>query len=189
LLSAVGFKVGFLYIFGIILAGITLPVVLLSDPSLLNYFGVGRDVSDDLRNQQVFSLLDSFFDSWFVGQGFGASSDQIRSESAPWSYEMSILALYMKIGVVGIFSLLVSFVLFLRVAMPQVCNDKLRRDLSNIAAFAVGVTFCGNTNPYLFSMLGVGLIVFFYIELRSMIDAANFSNAECINDKNLNFND
>lgn len=153
-------------LYGVLLLGVTVPVVLLSDPSVLSSLGVGRDISDDLRSEQIFSLMRSFLNQFLVGGGFGISADVIRSESAPWSYEMSILALYMKIGIFGILFLLLVFVLFCLTGNFSLNSNEKVIDLSRIGAFGVIVTFCGNTNPYLFSMLGIGLILFFYFDFR-----------------------
>lgn len=145
---------------------ISVPIALLSDPSTLAWIGVGREISDDIRSEQVFSLLGALKENFMVGTGFGASSGEVRSESAPWSYEMSILALYMKIGLVGIFYLAMVFFMFCLTKKNNYLNQEARADLSRLAALTTTVVFCGNTNPYLFSMLGVGLFLFIYFEFR-----------------------
>ena len=157
----------FYFYFPVFLIFITVPIVLLSDPSVLAWIGVGREVSDDIRSEQAFSLLRSFEAHFLVGTGFGASSDDVRSELVPWSYEMSILALYMKIGLIGIFCLAV--VVFICFITKKDHNfDKMEcLDFSRLTALITVVVFCGNTNPYLFSMLGVGLFLFIYFEFRS----------------------
>lgn len=156
----------FYFYFAFFLILITVPIVFLSDPSVLAWIGVGRDVSDDIRSEQVFSLLRTFERHFIMGTGFGASADEIRSESVPWSYEMSILALCMKIGLVGIFFLITVFFIFCLTKKDHHLDDKARADFSRLAALTTVVVFCGNTNPYLFSMLGVGLFLFIYFEFR-----------------------
>lgn len=158
----------FYFYFSIFLILITVPVILLSDPSVLAWMGIGRDVSDDIRSEQMFSLLGTFERHFILGAGFGASADEIRSESAPWSYEMSILALCMKIGLIGIFFLVTVFLTFCLTKKDCHLDDRMRADFSRLAALTAVVVFCGNTNPYLFSMLGVGLFLFIYFEFRSL---------------------
>lgn len=157
----------FYFYFIIFLIFITVPIVFLSDPSVLTWIGVGREGSDNIRSEQVFSLLRSFEANFLVGTGFGASSNDVRSESAPWSYEMSILALYMKIGLVGIFCLTIVVFSFFISKKDHYLDKRELVHFSRLAALTTVVVFCGNTNPYLFSMLGVGLFLFIYFEFRS----------------------
>lgn len=116
--------------------------VFLSDPSVLAWIGVGRDVSDDIRSEQVFSLLRTFERHFIMGTGFGASADEIRSESVPWSYEMSILALCMKIGLVGIFffDYCISFI-FCLTKKDHHLDDKVRADFRDTGRRTTVVVF------------------------------------------------
>lgn len=154
---------------GLLLLSLTLPVVLLADPGLLSAIGLGREASDDLRFEQVTALTESILDNPWLGRGLGAHVELIRSEGSPWIYELSMLALYMKIGLLGLIVLLVVFILFGRSAWIEVDNhlplsSSVRQTFSRILALLFCIFFCSNTNPYLFSMLGWGLLIFTYIE-------------------------
>jgi hypothetical protein len=154
---------------GLLLLSLTLPIVLLADPRLLSTIGLGREVSDDLRFEQVNALTDSILSNPWVGRGLGAHVELIRSEGSPWIYELSMLALYMKVGFLGLLFLLAVFVLFGRSAWIEVDNRQplsapVRKNVSRILALLFCIFFCSNTNPYLFSMLGWGLLTFTYIE-------------------------
>lgn len=167
------------FLYGLILAAITVPVMFLSDPTLLSLIGIGRDVSDDIRSDQVSILFQSILNAPFLGHGFGYFLDQVRSETAPWSYEMSIMALYMKIGLLGVLVLLLTFVMFFYTYDSSISKEKISNDLSWVAAFGVIVTFCSNTNPYLFSMLGVGLVLFLYFEFRYAFTSFKSERISC----------
>jgi hypothetical protein len=154
---------------GLLLLSLTLPVVLLADPDLLSMIGLGREVSDDLRFEQVNALTESILTNPWIGRGLGAHVELIRSEGSPWIYELSMLALYMKVGVFGLIFLLVVFILFGRSAWINGNNRQPffvpeRQNVSRILALLFCIFFCSNTNPYLFSMLGWGLLIFTYIE-------------------------
>ena len=154
---------------GLLLLSLTLPVVLLADPGLLSAIGLGREVSDDLRFEQVNALTESILDNPWLGSGLGAHVELIRSEGSPWIYELSMLALYMKVGLLGSVFLLVVFILFGRSAWIEVDNSRplsssVRHKFSSILALLFCIFFCSNTNPYLFSMLGWGLLIFTYVE-------------------------
>jgi hypothetical protein len=159
-----------LYLFvGIGLLGLTLPTMLLADPTYLAAVGLGREVSDDIRYEQVMALTDAIVKNPWFGSGMGAHVDLIRSEEAPWMYELSMLALYMKIGLVGAACLIVVFILFGRAEQVNTHNRQplptsIRRAFSRIGALLFCIVFSGNTNPYLFSMLGWGLLMFTYVE-------------------------
>ena len=159
---------------GSALLALTLPTVLLADPTLLAAVGLGREVSDDIRYEQVMALSDGIMATPWFGSGMGAHVDLVRSEASPWMYELSMLALYMKIGLIGVVWLLVTFVVLARAETVDLhhlpISADIRWTLARIAALLFCIFFCGNTNPYLFSMLGWGLLVFAYIEFCFTIE-------------------
>lgn len=161
---------------GSILTLITIPIILFSDPSFLASIGLGRDISDDLRFDQVKPLLEAFFDNFIWGKGFGASVDLIRSEEMPWSYELSILALYMKCGIFGIFSLILCFVLYGKTEAIDNISSNVRIKLFDLYALLFALIFASNTNPYLFNLIGFAMLLFIYIEYRYiLVSAGNVS--------------
>jgi hypothetical protein len=154
---------------GLLLLSLTFPVVLLADPGLLLMIGLGREISDDLRFEQVNALTESILTHPWIGRGLGAHVELIRSEGSPWIYELSMLALYMKVGIFGLIFLLAVFILYGRSAWiedhkHQPLSTSARKNIARIVALLFCIFFCSNTNPYLFSMLGWGLLIFTYIE-------------------------
>ena len=160
---------GLYLLIGFALLIMTLPIILLADPNVLAAIGLGRDISDDLRYDQATDLIDAIVARPLFGGGFGGYVGTIRSEAAPWSYELSMLALYMKIGFFGVAVLLGVFVIFVHAAVVETSSAQFlpadtRRAISQITSLLFCVIFCSNTNPYIFSMLGWGFLMFIYIE-------------------------
>lgn len=154
---------------GIGLLGLTLPTMFLADPTLLAAVGLGREISDDIRYEQVVALTDAIMKQPLFGSGMGAHVDLTRSDEAPWMYELSMLALFMKVGLVGAAWLVFVFILYGRAEKVhahswQPLPASIRLAFSRIGALLFCIVFAGNTNPYLFSMLGWGLLMFTYFE-------------------------
>ena len=152
---------------GAMLLAITLPVTLMADPSFLEWVGLGRLGSDQIRYEQADALIGAFLHRPWMGSGLGSHVELIRSLDSPWSYELSILALWSKIGWLGAICLLGVFVLMGLCAWPaeiQSSNHQ-RQALARLLALLVCVIFCSNTNPYLFSLLGWALLLFIFLEV------------------------
>jgi len=154
---------------GIALLAVTLPIVLLANPTLLSAIDLARQISDHLRYEQISALTNGIMANPWFGGGLGAHVDLIRSEASPWIYELGMLALYMKIGFIGALCLVAVFMLFGRSERVDIHGHRrlpstTRRTLSRLAALLCCIIFCSNTNPYLFSMLGWGLLMFTYVE-------------------------
>ena len=165
---------GLYLLVGMGLLALTVPTMLLADPSLLAAVGLGRELSDEIRYEQVVALSDGIMAAPWFGSGMGAHVSLVRAEDSPWMYELSMLAFFMKIGLVGVLWLLATFVVLARAETADLHHQPLAADvrwaLARIAALLFCILFCGNTNPYLFSMLGWGLLVFSYIEFCVTID-------------------
>ncbi|MGM7448764.1 hypothetical protein ACP7H9_09620 [Idiomarina sp. ST20R2A10] len=153
----------------LLLVLVELLFVVMINPSFLQIVGLlkpGEDAS--VRLGQVIPLLKGFLEHLSFGQGFGASAkDLVRSESSPWTYELSILALLMKLGLIGTLSLLV--VLFMSLYLPfSECvennnNQKLyRKQMSLLGAVGLAYLLVASSNPFLFSLVGVALMLTIY---------------------------
>ncbi|WP_348688825.1 hypothetical protein [Acidovorax soli] len=133
------------------------------DTELLAFLGLGREGSDDVRSEQLYSLLNAFSEHWLFGLGFGANASFVRAEASPYAYELSILALFMKIGVVGILvacgiwaSLLVS---------PQLGMEKASaRKLSALYVLYFSFVVSCFYNPYIFGFFGTLFLLFVLYE-------------------------
>jgi hypothetical protein len=162
-----GRKIGKKY-FSLLLA---LPLV----GSLLLVTTVGSDVStsgsfsrgesDLIRPQQMSGLLDGIISSPIIGRGFGASVDPVRNVDAPYSYELSILALYMKIGMAGIAAVIIFLTLYLYSFVPNICFKKNKK-IIGIYALYCSIILASFYNPLLFGFFGTFFIAFICLELK-----------------------
>jgi hypothetical protein len=142
------------------LSFILLPAI---DPSFLEMLGTVRAGSDDLRAEQLWPLFHSFISHPILGKGFGASVSIIRLEEAPYAYELSILALFMKLGLAGFFV----GCIVLANAMHSAIPNSVKRFPKEIAplyclyfSYIVSCVF----NPYMFGLFGTFFSLFLLFE-------------------------
>ncbi len=141
------------------------------------FIGVERGESDEGRSIQIRPLLEAWWESPIVGNGFGHHAVMTRSGDAPFSYEMSILALYMKVGIVGaILSSLYFMYLLMSLLQSDEVLTKRSKELSTLFGAVYIFCFAFNTNPYLSNSVGVAIVFLCSIELARLsqdeIDAA-----------------
>lgn len=144
---------------------ISFMTISLFSPEILEFFGVDREGSDLERVSQIPHLLHAILDNWFIGVGFGGNAGYIRSDVAPYGYEMAILATFMKLGIVGSIYLLIYIYYFISKITPNfqiICGNKF---IFN-AFYCLGFTywFSFNTNPYLFNAVGLSVLLLILIE-------------------------
>jgi hypothetical protein len=151
------------------LFGLTFLLLPFYSPDFLSAVGLNREGSDDIRSEQALLILDQLWQSPVFGIGFGGGVDLIRSEAAPYSYEVSILALYMKLGLIGTVWAFTLSILLLNYLMR---NIKLRKDnhfpLSLLYATVFGFVFSTNSNPYLSNFFGMTMLTVLLIELQAI---------------------
>jgi len=147
---------------GVVLAS-TLPLMFLLERALERMAGIFSDVSAQERFEQVGPLLAEWRRFPLFGAGFGASALLIRSEEAPYSYELTGLALLMKLGIVGLLYLAACFAVLWKRAMPAA----RARTPSQCAALAsiLALVGAGLTNPLLLNAVGVSVLAFLFIFL------------------------
>lgn len=141
------------------------------DPQMLTNLGIAREGSDDLRADQFWPLFEAFLASPLIGQGFGSSSTLIRSEVAPYAYELSILALFMKIGIVGF--------LFATVILSSSLNSlrpKMKlffpKEIAPLYALYFSYIFSCFFNPYMFGFFGTFFSLFILYESSFLIESS-----------------
>lgn len=149
---------------------LTVPIVLSLDPQILEAIGISRGGSDEDRYEQVWPLLDSWIHHPLFGQGFGTSVSLVRSEEAPFAYELFVLALLVKVGMSGFLLLL----LILGQLIYSATKAHRRIDPSRAAwllGLVISIAFISNTNPYLTSLLGTITVIFVLLELQFRIQS------------------
>lgn len=168
-------RTGFFLTMGALLLLITVPVVIMSDPSLIAQVGLSdRPLSDEHRYLQSASLQTLFSDNMLIGKGFGGHGDFISSEDVPYSYELSMFAYDMKVGVIGLIVTIVIFALYARTSRLTTFARVGKERFALWFSAVFSLVFMSNTNPYLFSFLGYFQIIFYYLELRSFYSTATF---------------
>lgn len=153
-----------------LLAPVAIIVILLGAQMLegIRLFEVASEFdSDSARFEQFFSLLRLFSDYPFIGAGFGAHADVLRSDVTPYSYELTYVALLAKLGSVGFISLLILLIFLVYLAL-----HRFRGKGFEILAITFAFLFITSTNPYLINFVGISIlsvliaIVFYQDKLR-----------------------
>jgi hypothetical protein len=116
----------------------------------LRVFEVGSELSaTSARYLQYFSLMQLFWQYPVFGAGLGANAVVIRSVDAPYSYELTYVALLAKLGVVG------SGIV---VAVLLAWTSRLMRRSRNwmsILSLIAAIFLMTSTNPYLINLVGM----------------------------------
>lgn len=158
----------FLVVIPFFLSFLLVPTI---DPQMLSIVGIDREGSDDLRYEQLMPLVEGFLESPFFGRGFGGSVQFIRSEDAPYSYELSIVALFMKIGLLGFtFSSLILTALIYR-SIPRSLKA-FPEKIVNIYALYFSYILSCFYNPYMFGLFGTFLSLFLLYEFSFLMKAS-----------------
>ncbi len=119
----------------------------------------GAAESNSIKIEQIFVLLDKWTESPIIGFGFGSYvEDYLRSEEAPFSYEMQLFALLMKQGIVGVAIWIVFFVVLF---VQQVRNrNKYWPDIFAWGFLVLADVICVQTNPLLISFTGMSVVLY-----------------------------
>jgi len=127
---------------------------------------IGTKKSNETRLIQIKQLINTWKERPLFGWGYGSSAiNYLRSsEEVPYIYEMTGVALLMKIGITGII-LWLSYLFYL---LWYVLGNVLKNEKVIAVAFvAVTLGISTQFNPYLFGMPGMALLLFCFIEIRS----------------------
>ncbi len=149
---------------------ITFVLIPFYSPEFLSAIGLDRDGSDNVRVEQVAPMLMSIANHFFWGIGFGGGIDIVRSELAPYAYEISVLALYMKLGFIGsVLALYLTICLALFLLKNETGKYLHRCNLSLVYAALWGFVFATNSNPYLSSFFGMLILTVLLVELKTFV--------------------
>jgi hypothetical protein len=133
------------------------------DPSFLEVLGTVRAGSDDLRAEQLRPLFESFLNHPILGQGFGASVSIIRLDDAPYAYELSILALFMKLGLAGFFLACIVLAASMYSAIPNEVQ-RFPREIAPLYCLYFSYIVSCVFNPYMFGLFGTFFSLFLLFE-------------------------
>lgn len=119
-------------------------------------FELASELSDEsARFVQFFSLMDLFFDNPIFGAGFGAHAEVLRSENAPYSYELTYVALLAKLGLIGVVLVLVWVG-----AITVSALNRFSAQRSSVVGILLALILMTATNPYLINSLGMAVMAF-----------------------------
>jgi len=137
------------------------------NPAFLDAIGLARDASDVERVEQSTALLAQFGSHPLLGSGFGSYvSNSIRGTDAPFSYELFFYALLMKLGILGVFTLLLVLGLALKVALARKLAARRSDKFAVWLAFTTGLWFAGATNPMVTNFAGMTIVVLLLVDMR-----------------------
>ena len=158
------FSIFFLLILPFVLIFFLIPTV---DEKLLEVLGIGRGGSDDIRSIQLYPLLNAFFENFLFGNGFGSSASFVRAEDSPYAYELSILALLMKIGILGLMTACGVFASVIHSISRKYGGEV--RGVSAVYALYVAFIVSNFYNPYIFGFFGTLFLIFILYEFSFLV--------------------
>ena len=126
---------------------------------------LSRGESDQIRPEQMAGLLDAYVKTPLAGRGFGASVDPVRNVDTPYSYELSMLALYMKIGIGGMLVLAASWALWLAPTIRRIDCTKYANVVGTYPLYC-SMVVASFYNPYLFGFFGTFFVIFICLEFE-----------------------
>ena len=116
------------------------------------------DTSASIRVIQLDALLEGWKSAPLFGNGFGASVEYSRNSLSPFSYELTYVALLMKLGIVGF--IILNGLFFYHINFFSRFSDKQICIVLGILSI-LSVSF---TNPYLINFVGLGFISLLLVE-------------------------
>ncbi|MFV0624656.1 hypothetical protein ACBY01_11690 [Sphingomonas sp. ac-8] len=121
----------------------------------LRVFEVGSELgATSVRYLQYFSLMQLFWQYPMFGAGLGANAILIRSVDAPYSYELTYVALLAKLGIVGSGVVVSTLVMWTSYLMKRTQN------WTSILSLAAAIFLMTSTNPYLINLVGMTIMAF-----------------------------
>jgi hypothetical protein len=129
------------------------------------------DIANAVKIAETKALLNSIMESPLLGRGFGYVSPYfVASLSNPYSYEVFIFDITMKVGLIGDM-LIILMLWYIFKHLFSIRREFIRRTMyfysdavSLIVSTLIAILFVGLTNPFLNSSVGfgaIGLLLFF----------------------------
>lgn len=119
----------------------------------------GAAESNQIKIEQVKRLTEKWLHAPIFGWGYGSYvEDYLRSEEAPFSYEMQAFSLLMKIGIVGLGIWIAFFVLQI-IFMVKHNKGKDFNYMASWLFMLVAMAVCVQTNPLLISFTGMSVVL------------------------------
>ena len=124
------------------------------------------DEGVSVRLIQLAALTEAWSQHPILGVGFGANAEgHIRSQTAPFSYEMIPAALLMKLGLIGITFWIITGCIVLFYTYKSFKRVKNENQLVYWLATWIAFLFPCMTNPFLFNFVGMSIVVLMLLEI------------------------
>ena len=134
------------------------------------FIDIGSEFSEDsVRVSQILSLFRLIAEYPFLGSGFGGFADLIRSDTAPFSYEVALLAFVAKVGIFAFAIIGLSFI-YVSIRIRRVNDDAFRLLLASVSCVLV----LSLTNPFLFTSLSMVIFAVYIACFFYMTDKSSF---------------
>jgi len=165
-------------IYRLVFIAITLAVSIVfiaSSSNLLSYFGLARLGSDSIRYEQGYVLIGEIFKYPLFGNGFGSV---IEGYQRLFSFEQYILALVMKVGIVGLALFYIYMKRWIEYYQIRDYSSLSKEDKNRYIGNTIGITsifVLSASNPYLMNFVGFVFILFFVVD-HSVLTSKNNSN-------------
>jgi hypothetical protein len=121
-------------------------------------FGSQATADNELsRREQFVALLHGWMEHPFFGFGHGSGTlASVRSDTMPWAYELTYLALLFQVGIVGLAAYLAGVLWILRQGIKIIREGgPLGRIMLPILTGFLGMLIANATNPYLLKFDGM----------------------------------
>lgn len=127
---------------------------------------VGTQQANALRSEQNKALMKKWSQSKWFGFGYGSYNEEcIRNSNHPYMYESTLLAILMKIGLIGC----LVWVIFICGATTSAAKTFWREERDNLfywLGLAISYAMAVQTNPFLFTFAGMSILLYLLIILQ-----------------------
>ena len=119
----------------------------------------GAAESNQIKLEQAKRLTQKWLQAPVFGWGYGSYiEDYLRSEEAPFSYEMQFFALLMKIGIAG----MAVWAGLIIVLVKRMVQKNIKQDFNKMSSWLfllLAMMICVQTNPLLISFTGMSVVL------------------------------
>ena len=126
----------------------------------------GTQLSNSIRAKQNSALIKKWKQKAWFGFGYGSYTEEcIRNEQYPYMYETTLLALMMKLGIVGALVWVV-FIVSAVVSSAGFFWKRNRSDLFWWLGLAISYGLAVQTNPFLFTFTGFSILLYLMLAIQ-----------------------
>ena len=145
----------------------------------------GSIISNNIKIKQSQLLLRKWLKRPLLGYGYGSYLENfIRSEEAPFSYEMLFFSLLMKTGIVGVLCWI--FLILSLIYIKYKYGKGNISDFSSWLFLSVSFAILVQTNPLLFNSVGIAFLLFISMSAINSFALCRVSSENTLKSRNKN---